>query len=145
MKHLLLLICLFLCSANALLYASQDVEVSDAVRQAVPNIEVLSEGIVAGGAPEVSAFKAIKENGFKTVIDLRTPEEGIDAERKAVEALGMKYVNIPMSSRDVSEAQVEKLSASLTDDAYPVLMHCRSGGRVNALWSEYQKKNDQAE
>lgn len=128
-----------------MLYASQDVEVSDAVRQAVPNIEVLSEGIVAGGAPEVSAFKAIKENGFKTVIDLRTPEEGIDAERKAVEALGMKYVNIPMSSRDVSEAQVEKLSASLTDDAYPVLMHCRSGGRVNALWSEYQKKNDQAE
>ncbi len=61
MKHLLLLICLFLCSANALLYASQDVEVSDAVRQAVPNIEVLSEGIVAGGAPEVSAFKAIKQ------------------------------------------------------------------------------------
>ena len=140
MRTLFLILLLLSALAHSPIYASNDEHVlGDAVRDVVPNMEVLADGIIGGGAPDLKALETIQENGFKTVIDLRTPGEGIAEEEQKVQELGMTYINIPMSSREASDEQVAKLASVLTEDAYPVLMHCRSGGRVDALWSEYQK------
>lgn len=132
----------FLCAFvlfHSSLEASENLEVGHPLVDVVENVQVLDTDIVGGAELSDQALLIIKESDFKTIIDLRTPEEGTEEERKKVEDLGMTYVNIPMASRVVSEDQVESLRKALADQEHPVFMHCRSGGRVQALWDEYQK------
>ena len=76
-----------------------------------------------------------REAGFVAVIDLRGEEEdrGID-EVAAVEALGMRYVSLPVhGADDVTFENAEELDRLLGEFDGPVLVHCASGNRVGAL------------
>ena len=83
--------------------------------------------------PETLAIA--REAGFVAVIDLRGEEEdrGID-EVAAVEALGMRYVSLPVhGADDVTFENAEELDRLLGEFDGPVLVHCASGNRVGAL------------
>ena len=74
--------------------------------------------------------------GVKTVINLRTSH----GEREAVEAAGMRYVEIPMSfMKNIEPAAVRKALSEMTDPAnQPVFVHCSRGkdraGVVSAVY-----------
>jgi uncharacterized protein (TIGR01244 family) len=101
----------------------------------LPNRRDVLEGITAAGQPSRAALTAAAAAGYKSVIDLRAPNEdrGLD-EQAAVEGLGMSYVNLPVDgSAGVSYANASALDKLLADAAKPVLVHCASGNRVGAL------------
>jgi protein tyrosine phosphatase (PTP) superfamily phosphohydrolase (DUF442 family) len=54
-----------------------------------------------GGQPKEDEYNQLAALGIKTVIDLQDDPTGY--EKQNVEALGMKYVNIPMSDKDYPE------------------------------------------
>ena len=58
------------------------------------------EDIATVGQPEEEHIKRLAEAGYKTVVDLRIPEEdrGLDGPDAARQA-GMEYVNIPVGTR----------------------------------------------
>src|SRR5690349_24804448 len=65
-----------------------------------PNVKIknfgqMDEHYYRGAQPEMDDYQSLKALGVKTVIDLRN--DPTDYEKGAVEALGMKYINIPMS------------------------------------------------
>src|SRR5436305_5161105 len=62
-----------------------------------------------GAQPEESDYKDLKTLGVKTVIDLQ--DHPTSYEKRDVEALGMRYVNIPMS--DSSYPKDEQIAAFL--------------------------------
>jgi uncharacterized protein (TIGR01244 family) len=95
--------------------------------------------VAAAGQPSDEALADIKKAGFKTIINLRTPEEGSLEEKPKVEALGLEYHNIPIGSEGVSKEDFVQFEALIQDSANrPVFIHCAASNRVGALWYIHQ-------
>ena len=109
----------------------------------LPNRAEPLPGITTSGQPDQRALEALADDGFKVVIDLRAAEEnrGLD-ERKAVEALGMTYITLPIAGADgITYENAAALDAILRATAGPVLLHCATGNRAGALLSLRQHLN----
>ena len=92
-----------------------------------------------GAQPEESDYKDLKTLGVKTVIDLQ--DHPTSYEKRDVEALGMRYVNIPMS--DSSYPKEEQIAAFLKLVNDPVtgtfFAHCAGGRhRTGVLGAVYR-------
>src|SRR4051812_34363558 len=61
----------------------------------IPNFGRMDDRFYRGGQPKERDYQALKALGITTVIDLC--DDPAPYEKTDVEALGMKYVNIPMS------------------------------------------------
>jgi uncharacterized protein (TIGR01244 family) len=101
----------------------------------LPNRHDVLQGVTTTGQPSATALSAAAAAGYKTVIDLRAPNEdrGLD-EKATVEGLGMSYVNLPVDGAGgVSYANASALDKLLAEAPKPVLLHCASSNRVGAL------------
>jgi len=94
----------------------------------IKNFGKMDDRFYRGAQPKAEDFKDLKALGVKTVIDLQ--DSPTSYEKGAVEALGMRYVNIPMS--DSSYPKQESIDAFLrlvNDPATGTMyVHC-AGGR----------------
>jgi len=108
------------------------------------NVARLDDGVWRGGAPGDAGLKALKEKGFKTVVDLRA---GAD-ERRAAESLGLKLVAIPLYARltcvPPDAKQVCEFLDVVTDPANrPVYVHCELGrDRTGTMCALYRMEVD---
>ena len=115
-------------------------ESEDPLAKTIPNYTRAADGeIVYAGQPSKDGFRAVKDAGFKTVINLRPADEMNFDEKKVVEGLGMTYVNIPITTLSITEEKVGRLADLLGDpEAAPILMHCGSSNRVGGMWYIYR-------
>lgn len=92
------------------------------------------DGITSAGQPDAAAFKVFADQGYTTVIDLRTAGEdrGLD-EPAVVESLGMKYVLLPINGDGINFDSAKTLDELIEAADGPVLVHCASANRVGAL------------
>lgn len=100
------------------------------------NAEIPLEDVMTAGQPTREQLEAIAAAGYKTVVNLRpVAEEGAWDETEFVEGLGMKYVHLPIAGRaDITADNAKRLAEILEGpDAKPILIHCKTGGRVKAL------------
>jgi tyrosine-protein phosphatase SIW14 len=105
------------------------------------NVGRVANGIFRGAQPEPEGYATLKAMGVRTVVNLRTRH----GERKAVEAAGMRYVEIPMSFwRDVDPAVVRLVLTVMTDPAsQPVFVHCSRGAdRTGVVAAVYRMEVD---
>jgi protein tyrosine/serine phosphatase len=81
-----------------------------------------------GGQPKENDYQQLAVLGINTVIDLQ--KEPTEYEKRDVEALGMRYVNIPMSDKDYPESDKIAEFLKLVDDPATgkFFVHC-AGGR----------------
>jgi len=101
----------------------------------------VAPGIFRGAQPEPEGYATLKAMGIRTVINLRTRH----GERKAVEAAGMRYVEIPMSFwKDVDPEVVRMALSAMTDPAsQPVFVHCSRGvDRMGVVAAVYRMEVD---
>jgi protein tyrosine/serine phosphatase len=98
-----------------------------------PNVKIKNFGqmddrFYRGGQPKQEDYQSLAGLGIKTVIDLRDDPESY--EKSSVEALGMKYVNIPMSDTKYPPAEQIAQFLKLVDDPSTgkFFVHC-AGGR----------------
>lgn len=97
------------------------------------NMRVVSPDLVTAGALREGELDALRAAGFDLVVDLRTAEEGVAAERDAAAAAGLRWVNVPVG-RSPTRAQLDALSTVL--EANPgarTLVHCASNRRASTL------------
>ena len=123
----------------------------------VPNFYRVNGHVYRGGQPEDEGWAGLARLGVKTVIDLRREGEHSTAvEARAVEAAGMRYVNLPMNGFEIPQAeQISKAMALLAAPHDTVFVHCKLGkdrtGTVIAAYRiagekwEAQKALDEAE
>ena len=79
-----------------------------------------SEDIAFGSQPEPADLESLAAKGVKTIINTRFPEEDqgdLPPERAKAEAeaLGMRYVNIPVSPVEFTPASLTEVSRALTE------------------------------
>lgn len=107
----------------------------------LPGIGRVAPGIFRGAQPEPEGYATLKEIGIRTVINLRQ----CHGEREAVEAAGMRYVEIPMSFFTKADpTTVRKALSVMTDPAnQPVFLHCSRGvDRAGVVVAVYRMEVD---
>lgn len=94
------------------------------------------DALLVGGQPTPAQFERAHELGYKTVINLRRPEEEGNTDPEQVRRLGMAYLEIPIAgSADMTEDKARALAAALESADSPVIVHCASGNRVGGLFA----------
>jgi uncharacterized protein (TIGR01244 family) len=94
--------------------------------------------LACGGATPVDAYPVLKAEGFAAVINLRQADEaGADIRRSkaAAEGAGLRYIHIPLNSREPAAAAADAFLAAVKDPANsPMYIHCATANRVGAVW-----------
>lgn len=94
----------------------------------IKNFGQMDDRFFRGGQPKEDDYGQLAALGIKTVIDLREDPE--EYEKRNVEALGMRYVNIPMIAKKYPESTQVDQFLKLVDDPETgkFFVHC-AGGR----------------
>lgn len=101
--------------------------------------------IFLAGQPTADDFKlAHKQDGLKTVINLRTAEELEFDEAATLKGLSINYHHVPIkSAAALKDDDFDKARKVLGDKKnHPVMMHCASANRVGAVWLVYRVLDD---
>jgi protein tyrosine phosphatase (PTP) superfamily phosphohydrolase (DUF442 family) len=86
-----------------------------------------------GGQPSGEAYAKAAANGFRSVITLRSPKDGVDTlrERFLVENNRMRYFNIPSANPLPSVKQIDEFLQFARNPAnHPMLINCAFAERV---------------
>ena len=120
-------------------------QTSSELAEEIPNYTRPDEEIAFAGQPPEAIFAKLKEAGFHTILSLRSPEEIDFDEQKLVEAQGMTFVNIPITSSSITDDKVSQFSEVVRDpDNKPLLIHCGRASRVGGMWYIYRALFDKA-
>src|SRR5258705_11437510 len=109
----------------------------------IDNFGQMDERFYRGSRPKSEDFKNLAALGIKTVIDLT--DNSRDREQPAVEAAGMRYVNIPIV--DKASPSAEQVSAFLKVANSPATgkfyVHCAGGRhRTGIMGAIYRFNHD---
>jgi protein tyrosine phosphatase (PTP) superfamily phosphohydrolase (DUF442 family) len=93
----------------------------------IDNFKKVDEKVYRGAQPDIKDFDGLKLLGINTVINLRDDPNPLEAE--VVKALGMEYINIPMSGvMYPREADIQKILSLLSSpQTGKVFIHCKAG------------------
>ncbi len=105
---------------------------------AVQNYSRVTEQIAISGLISEGGVQALAATGFKTIIDLRTKNEGVMEEKALVDLAGMMYINIPTTVAGITKEQVAAFTKVIELAQAPILIHCGSGNRASAMWASYR-------
>jgi protein tyrosine/serine phosphatase len=133
----------------ALVFAISTASVAREKYSKFPNIKIKNFGqmddrFYRGARPKEDDYKALAELGVKTIIDLT--DNSREYEQPAVEAAGLRYVNIPMVDKSYpSIAQVNEFLKVVDDpETGKFFVHCAGGrhrtGVVGAVY-RFHKDN----
>jgi uncharacterized protein (TIGR01244 family) len=118
-------------------------EAVDAAR--IPAYHRVGPSLAAAGQPSPEALAALRDLGFRTVVNLRTEQEGAAAEQPVVEGQGLRYVSVPVTADSFSLADALAVEAVLDDPSSgPVLLHCASSNRVGGVMAVLASRRGQS-
>jgi protein tyrosine/serine phosphatase len=94
----------------------------------IKNFGQMDDRFYRGAQPKEEDYKQLAAIGIKTIVDLR--EDPTEYEKREAEAVGIRYVNIPMSDKDYPPAAKIVQFLKLVDDPSTgkFFVHC-AGGR----------------
>lgn len=109
-------------------FSQEEAQKADTSTVTIKNFGQMDDRFFRGAQPKETDYRQLAALGIKTVIDLQI--ETKDYEKRQVEALGMKYINIPMSDKDYPETDKIAEFLKLVDDPTTgkFYVHC-AGGR----------------
>jgi uncharacterized protein (TIGR01244 family) len=99
------------------------------------DIKKVSDEFSAGGQPTPETLKQLADEGYKSVVNLRSLDEAgaLADEQQQAEAAGLQYVNVPLKPTEANNNLTAKVLSELEELPTPVYFHCGAGGRANAL------------
>jgi sulfide:quinone oxidoreductase len=109
------------------------------------NLKKISPHFLVAGQISVSDINAIAASGIQTMICNRPDNESegqpaVSDIASAAEAQGMTFLNVPVSSKVITDADVDDFERAYNDAAGPILAYCRTGTRSTILWALSQTK-----
>lgn len=117
-------------------------EVVTKQKHLVPNFHQVHPFLYRSGEPTAAGVDDIKSKGIETIVDLRAETDASRAEAAQAKKLGMKYIQLPMSSEPPTKKQVDTFMKTVRDardkKSGPVLVHCAHGsdrtGCMVGIW-----------
>jgi uncharacterized protein (TIGR01244 family) len=122
--------------------ASQAAQAQPPAAGAIPgvrNFTKVDSTIACGGALSPEAYAALKEAGYKSVLNVRLATEAgvnIAEAKEAAESVGLVYIHLPFSNAAPDTAVLDEfLKAVVKPENLPMMLHCGSGTRVSMFWA----------
>lgn len=114
--------------ASSITAFTQELNKTDVSKVSIKNFGQMDDRFFRGAQPKQDEYKELAALGITTVIDLQ--DDPTSYEKQNVEALGMKYINIPMSDKDYPESTKIDQFLKLVNDPSTgkFYVHC-AGGR----------------
>ena len=109
------------------------------------NFLKLSDSVATGGQPTEAQFSAIKESGYRVVVNLALLEStnALPNEQAIVESQGMQYIHIPVIwEKPTLEDIARFLSVMETNADKRVFVHCAANMRVSTFMYLYRVIQD---
>src|SRR5215467_6374493 len=112
----------------------------------LPNGGKINDSLFRGAQPRAEGLKELKQLGITTIVDLRGEDPGkISWERQQAQALGIRFVSIPVSGwAPPSNDQVARfLELFRENPAGKIFVHCRFGDdRTGVFVAAYRMAYD---
>jgi protein tyrosine phosphatase (PTP) superfamily phosphohydrolase (DUF442 family) len=109
----------------------------------IPNFGKINDSYYRGAQPDSMGIAQLHSLGIRSVIDLQ--ENGFPEESAWAKTLGIRYFNIPLSSKKpATPAQTQYFLKLVNDpDNYPVYVHCLGGRhRTGEMTAIYRMAHD---
>lgn len=119
--------------------ATATVATPDISEVTIKNFGQMDERFFRGGQPKEKQYKELQALGIKTIIDLRDDPE--EYEKREAEALGMRYVHLPMIAKKYPKPETVEEFLKLVDDPATgkFFVHCAGGRhRTGVLGAVYR-------
>lgn len=99
----------------------------------------VSEQLSVSSQPSVEDIRALRENGFKKLINNRPDGEeprqpGTKAEGQEAKYCNLSYAFIPITGATITEADVRAFQRAVDQSEGPVFAHCKTGTRSLTLY-----------
>jgi len=92
------------------------------------NVVAYSDGLYSGSAPEGAGLETLANMGIRTIITV----DGAQPDAEAAEALGMRYVHLPIGYDGISAERKLELARAVRDLPGPIYLHCHHGKHRSA-------------
>jgi tyrosine-protein phosphatase SIW14 len=109
--------------------------------QGLPNFGRVTDNLYRGGQPTSDGFNALHTMGVGIVVDFREKPTDMTTEKREVESLGMKSIDIPWSANHEpsSDQIVQFLDLVRENPDTKIYVHCRRGAdRTGAMIAAYR-------
>ncbi len=107
----------------------------------VPNFGRVTPNLYRGAQPTGRGFQELQRLGVEMVVNFRDERGKIEAERRTVERLGLRYVSIPWSAshNPTSQQVAEFLELLRANPQSKIFVHCHKGAdRTGAMVAAYR-------
>ncbi|MEH2258858.1 beta-lactamase hydrolase domain-containing protein [Nostoc sp.] len=99
------------------------------------NTKKVSDDLSA--APQLTSeeLKQAAQEGFKSVLNLRSPDEAgfLSDEQQQAQAAGLQYANVPLKPSEPNQEQTELAIQEIENLPKPILIHCAAGARAGGI------------
>ena len=137
-----------LIATLTLIFALSGLSLGKSKESSFPNVKIsnfgqMDERFYRGARPKAKDLASLAELGIKTVIDLT--DNSMEREKPAVEAAGMRYVNIPIEDKtNPSNEQIAEFLRVANDPATgKFYVHCAGGRhRTGVIGAIYRFNHD---
>ncbi len=89
-------------------------------------VRKINDDLAIAGQVTLVQLKQIADDGYKSVLNLRLPDEIgllVDEEEKT-ELLGLYYINLPFKPEDINDGATLEIFQRITKLPKPILIHC---------------------
>ncbi|MBG1271002.1 beta-lactamase hydrolase domain-containing protein [Nostoc sp. WHI] len=99
------------------------------------NSKKISDDLSAAGQLTPEQLQQAAAEGFKSVINLRSPDEQgfLSDEQQQAEAAGLQYTNIPLKPTEPNQELTKAALEEIADLPKPILIHCAGGARASGI------------
>ncbi|MCC5601899.1 beta-lactamase hydrolase domain-containing protein [Nostoc favosum] len=96
------------------------------------NVKKINDELTVAGQVTPEQLKQAAHEGFKSVLNLRAPDEKgfLSDEQQQAEAAGLCYVNIPVKLEEISDELIHEVLRQIDKLPKPALVHCASAMRA---------------
>ncbi|WP_129670865.1 protein tyrosine phosphatase family protein [Candidatus Chloroploca sp. Khr17] len=98
--------------------------------------------VLLASQPQIEDWAKLVEQGYRTVINLRSDPERAAEQGRNAEAAGLRYLHTPWPAYELEPEHVEELAAIVENpETGRLVFHCRSATRVGLMWMLYRQQH----
>lgn len=99
------------------------------------NFKKVNDDLSIAGQISSEELKQLAIEGFKSVLNLRDPDENgfFHDEKQEAQIVGLEYTNIPLNSQAANQKLTAQAIQAIEKLPKPILIHCAAGARAGGI------------